>query len=117
LRQYIYNIMEIIYNYSRGTAQRNLDMDKIRNLKISIPNLTIQKQIADFCEKNDKLIKQLEEGIEEYKQLAKNIFETFLSIQENKITKQPEQKDQPENQSDEEPKPKKNKKKDIVKNE
>src|SRR3989344_1642973 len=86
LRQYIYNIMEIIYNYSRGTAQRNLDMDKIRNLKISIPNLTIQKQIADFCEKNDKLIKQLEEGIEEYKQLAKNIFETFLSIQENRYS-------------------------------
>ena len=98
-----------------------MNKQTLSKLNIPIPNLTIQKQIADFCDKNDKLIKQLEEGIEEYKQLAKNIFRIYLSINKGNIEEQSKEhseeqpEEQPDEQSNEEPKPKKKAKKDMKK--
>lgn len=37
----------IIYEISRGQAQRNLNMEKLRNLKIPLPSLEVQQQIVD----------------------------------------------------------------------
>lgn len=37
----------VIYNLSRGQAQRNLNMNKFKELKIPLPSLEVQQQIVD----------------------------------------------------------------------
>lgn len=43
----------------------------IENIKIPIPSLERQKEIVDYCEKNDTLIQQLEQEIERNQEMAK----------------------------------------------
>ena len=67
---YLLHNQSIIYNCARGTAQKNLEMDIFKSIKIPIPSLNKQEEIVDYCEYNDTLIKQLEKEIENNKQLA-----------------------------------------------
>jgi len=70
---YFYENQTIIFNCARGTAQKNLDMDKFKKLKISVPSLENQKEIIEYCESNNNLIKQLENEIEQNK-IQANLF-------------------------------------------
>jgi restriction endonuclease S subunit len=45
---------------------------------IPIPSIKRQKEIADYCERNDTLIKQLKDKIEESKKLAHDIITQFI---------------------------------------
>ena len=65
----LYN-QSIIYNCARGTAQKNLEMDIFKSIKIPIPSLDKQQEIIEYCEYNDILIKQLEQEIKKNKNLA-----------------------------------------------
>jgi type I restriction enzyme, S subunit len=67
---YLLQNQSIIYDCARGTAQKNLDIDKFKLIKIPIPSLERQKEIVDYCEYNDTLIKQLEKEIENNKKHA-----------------------------------------------
>ena len=68
---YLLHNQSIIYNCARGTAQKNLEMDIFKSIKIPIPSLERQQEIVEYCEYNDKLIKQLEKEIENNKNQAK----------------------------------------------
>lgn len=61
----------VIYNCSRGTAQKNLEIDVFKSIKIPVPSLERQKEIIEYCESNDTLIKQLEKEIKNNKEQAK----------------------------------------------
>jgi type I restriction-modification system DNA methylase subunit len=69
---YLLNNQNIIYNCARGTAQKNLEMDIFKLIKIPIPSLERQKEIIEYCEYNYNLIKKLENDIENNKKQVKN---------------------------------------------
>ena len=69
---YVYsNIEEKVLYLAQGTAQPNISTNDISNIQIPIPSLERQQEIVDYCEKNDTLIKQLEQEIERNQEMAK----------------------------------------------
>lgn len=77
---YLIHNQSIIYNCARGTAQKNLEMDIFKSLLIPIPSLERQKEIVDYCEANDNLIKQLEKEIETNKKLAQQFITNIVNV-------------------------------------
>ena len=74
---YLLENQNIIYDCARGTAQKNLDMNKFKNLKIPIPSIEQQKeiikQIDDLNNENEKLEKQIKQNIKKSKQIISGI--------------------------------------------
>jgi type I restriction-modification system DNA methylase subunit len=70
---YLLENQNIIYDCARGTAQKNLDMNKFKNLKIPIPSIEQQKeiikQIDDLNDENKKLEEQIKQNIKKSKQI------------------------------------------------
>lgn len=67
---YLFCNQKIVYDCSRGTAQRNMDMEQFKSLQIPIPSLHTQQRIVEQCEKIDKLMADLEADREASKDLA-----------------------------------------------
>jgi type I restriction enzyme S subunit len=67
---YLHVNQDVIYACARGTAQKNLDIDKFRAIQIPIPSLEQQREIVEFCEANDGLIRQLEQEIDKNETFA-----------------------------------------------
>tara|TARA_R110001606_G_scaffold121899_1_gene254494 strand:- start:1236 stop:2387 length:1152 start_codon:yes stop_codon:yes gene_type:complete len=70
LYYYLKSIEEHLISLGKGTAQPCISMGKLKSIKIPIPSLERQKEIVDYCEYNDTLIKQLEKEIENNKKQA-----------------------------------------------
>jgi type I restriction-modification system DNA methylase subunit len=74
---YLLENQNIIYDCARGTAQKNLDMNKFKNLKIPIPSIEQQKeiikQIDDLNDANKKLEEQIKQNIKKSKQIISGI--------------------------------------------
>jgi type I restriction-modification system DNA methylase subunit/restriction endonuclease S subunit len=70
LGYYLFCNQKIIYDCARGTAQKNMDIEKFNSLPIPIPSLRTQERIVQECERLDKLITDLEADIESDKSLA-----------------------------------------------
>ena len=83
LAYYLYTHQSIIYNIARGTAQKNLDIEKFKELEIPIPSLERQQEIVNYCKNNDKLIKKLEQEIETNKEHATLFIKSIVKIQAN----------------------------------
>jgi type I restriction enzyme S subunit len=62
---------EQVYKCGRGTAQKAIDIEEFKAIQIPIPSLERQKEIVEYCDFNDNLIKQLEKEIENNKKQAK----------------------------------------------
>ena len=71
---YLYYLLKIIqdkiYKLQTGTAQPHIYSNNLQNIKIQIPSLESQKEIVEYCEYNDIIIKQLEKEIENNKKQA-----------------------------------------------
>jgi len=71
---YLYYLLKTtqdkIYKSQTGTAQPHVYSKDLKDLKIPIPSLERQKEIVEYCEYNDTLIKQLEKEIENNKKQA-----------------------------------------------
>ena len=72
------SIQSKIYKSQTGTAQPHVYSKDLLNLKIPIPSLERQKEIVDYCEHNDNLIKQLEIEIENNKIQAQQFMTSAL---------------------------------------
>ena len=70
---YLDNNKDQVFKCGRGTAQKAIDIEEFKSIKIPIPSLERQKEIVDYCEFNDTLIQQLEKEIEQNKKQA-NLF-------------------------------------------
>ena len=57
----------MIYNMSRGQAQRNLNMNKFKKFKIPLPSLEVQQQIVDELSPIETSIKTIETRITQLK--------------------------------------------------
>ena len=83
---YLYENQNIIYECARGTAQKNLDMDKFREIKIPIPPLDRQQEIVKYLDFiYEKCIKTSNEKILELKQLNEFCLNTQKVFGENSV--------------------------------
>jgi type I restriction-modification system DNA methylase subunit len=81
---YLLHNQSIIYNCARGTAQKNLEMDIFKSIKIPIPSLERQQEIVKYLDFiYEKANKTSNEKIAELKQL--NAF--CLSNQKDNVVK------------------------------
>ena len=82
---YLDNNKEEVFKCGRGTAQKAIDIDEFKSIKIPIPCLEKQQTIVAYCDANNNLIKQLENEIEHNKNLAqqfiKGIVKTVLEVE------------------------------------
>jgi type I restriction-modification system DNA methylase subunit len=72
-------LIEDLYN---GTAQKVISKTNLKLVDIPIISLRKQKMIVEYCEKNDELIKKLEEDIERNKNIAKEYLTNILNNSE-----------------------------------
>ena len=61
-----------------GTPKRMISKNRCSNIKIPVPSLERQKEIVEYCEHNDALIKQLETEIEMNKRLSSQFLRTAI---------------------------------------
>ncbi len=66
-------------NYSTNLG--HIDMNKFKQFKIAVPSLDKQKEIVEYCEYNDTLIKQLEKEIENNKKQAQQFITGIVKAQ------------------------------------
>lgn len=78
---YLDNNKEQVFKCGRGTAQKAIDIDEFKSIKIPIPPLERQKEIVEYCEYNDTLIKQLEKEIENNKKQAQQFITGIVKAQ------------------------------------
>jgi len=80
--KYIYYYLlfnkEILEKGFVGANHKNISKEYISNIKIPIPSLERQKQIVEYCEYNDTLIKQLEKEIENNKKQAQQFITSIV---------------------------------------
>jgi hypothetical protein len=81
---YLDNNKEQVFKCGRGTAQKAIDIDEFKSIKIPIPSLERQKEIVEYCEYNDILIKQLEKEIENNKKQAQQFITGIVKKQVQK---------------------------------
>jgi type I restriction-modification system DNA methylase subunit len=85
LKYYYYYFNSIITHiefFNKGVANKTLDIELLSStLKIPIPSLERQKEIVEYCEYNDKLIKQLETEIENNKKQAQLFIRDIVKLQ------------------------------------
>jgi type I restriction enzyme S subunit len=80
----LYNI-DLLETQFKGANQKSITDDDFFNIKISIPSIECQKEIIDYCENNDILIKQLENEIENNKKQAYKFIGTICKLQDQII--------------------------------
>ena len=83
LKKYMFYCLQSIQSellkIAKGTAQLGINQENFYKLKIPIPSLERQQEIVEYCEQNDERIKQLEQEIEQNKQLAAAFIADVLS--------------------------------------
>lgn len=72
---YLSNNQDIIYNIARGTAQKNLDMEKFKDIEIPIPSLEDQEKIVEYQDLFSKKIEEEKKHIE----LLHDVVKTIMS--------------------------------------
>jgi type I restriction-modification system DNA methylase subunit len=77
---YLLHNQQKIYDCARGTAQKNLDMETFKDLKVPIPSLKQQKEIVEHCERIDEIIKKLENDIEHNKQQTQQYVDNIIKL-------------------------------------
>jgi len=82
LMKYVYYILlnnENLDKLKTGIGIPNITKTILENLKIPIPSMEKQKEIVEYCEYNDLLIKQLEKEIENNIKQANEFMKSFIS--------------------------------------
>ena len=77
-----YNQQEELKTKTIGAAIPKLSIERLMTLQIPIPSLERQKEIVEYCEFNDNLIKQLEKEIENNKKQAQQFITSIVKAQE-----------------------------------
>jgi type I restriction-modification system DNA methylase subunit len=97
LSKYLYYIMTSDYisddliSKAKGAQYPAVSFDDFETIKIPLPSLERQKEIVDYCEYNDTLIKQLETEIENNKKQAQQFITGIVKAQvKEDVEEQPE---------------------------
>jgi len=87
LSKYLYYIMTSDYisddliSKAKGAQYPAVSFDDFETIKIPLPSIERQKEIVDYCEYNDILIKQLETEIEDNKKQAQQFITGIVKAQ------------------------------------
>ena len=88
IKKYMFYYLQLIQpellSIAKGTAQLGINQENFYKLKIPIPSLERQKEIVEYCEYNDILIKQLEKEIENNKKQAQQFITGIVKKQVQK---------------------------------
>ena len=86
IKKYMFYYLQLIQpellSIAKGTAQLGINQENFYKLKIPIPSLERQKEIIEYCEYNDTLIKQLEKEIENNKKQAQQFITGIVKAQD-----------------------------------
>jgi type I restriction-modification system DNA methylase subunit len=83
LLSYTYYYLQTIdfQKFRTGSAHPKLSGSSLKSIKVHVPSLERQKEIVEYCEYNDTLIKQLEKEIENNKRLAQQFITGIVKSQ------------------------------------
>ena len=83
LLSYTYYYLQTIdfQKFRTGSAHPKLSGSSLKSIKIHIPTLERQKEIVEYCEYNDRLVKQLEKEIENNKKQAQQFIIGIVKAQ------------------------------------
>jgi restriction endonuclease S subunit len=85
IKKYMFYYLQLIQpellSIAKGTAQLGINQENFYKLKIPIPSLERQKEIVEYCEYNDTLIKQLDKEIENNKKQAQQFITGIVKAQ------------------------------------
>lgn len=73
LYYYLKNSQDNIYKLQDGTAQPHVYSKDLCKLEIKIPSIEVQNEIVKYCDRNNKLIKLIEEELEDNIKLASEL--------------------------------------------
>jgi|LauGreDrversion4_2_1035121.scaffolds.fasta_scaffold02852_7 type I restriction enzyme S subunit len=80
--KYVYYLLshnkDYLTDLYKGTAQKVISKTNLKSIKIPIPSIERQKEIVEYCEKNDTVISSLEKEIEMNKELASQFLKDIL---------------------------------------
>lgn len=87
IMKYLYYILKELNTFSsKGCiGGGSLNKESLSKIKIPIPSLEKQKEIVEYCEYNDNLIKQLESEIENNKTVAQEFIRSIVKSQGEKV--------------------------------
>ena len=80
---YLLHNQSIIYNCARGSAQKNLDIDEFKNIKIPIPSLEQQKEIVEYLDIVNKNIQSSNDKIKEIQKLNEEYLKINVKYNKN----------------------------------
>ena len=75
---YLFHNIELIQKYFKGANQKSIVEDDLFKIKIPIPSLEKQQEIVAYMDANNNLIKQLENEIENNKNLAQQFIKGIV---------------------------------------
>jgi type I restriction-modification system DNA methylase subunit len=78
---YLQSIQPELLSIAKGTAQLGINQENFYKLKIQVPTLERQREIVEYCEYNDSIIKQLEKEIKNNKKQAKQFITSIVKAQ------------------------------------
>lgn len=78
---HLQSIQPELLSIAKGTAQLGINQENFYKLKIPVPSIERQKEIVEYCEYNDTLIKQLEKEIENNKKQAQQFITGIVKAQ------------------------------------
>jgi restriction endonuclease S subunit len=78
---YLQSIQPELLSIAKGTAQLGINQENFYKLKIPVPSIERQKEIVEYCEYNDNLIKQLEQEIENNKKISHKFINYIIKPQ------------------------------------
>ena len=78
---HLQSVQPELLSIAKGTAQLGINQENFYKLKIPVPTIERQKEIVDYCEYNDTLIKQLEIEIENNKKQAQQFITGIVKAQ------------------------------------
>lgn len=81
---HLQSVQPELLSIAKGTAQLGINQENFYKLKIPVPSLERQKEIVEYCEYNDTLIKQLEKEIENNKKQAQQFITGIVKAQVKK---------------------------------
>jgi type I restriction enzyme S subunit len=78
---HLQSVQPELLSIAKGTAQLGINQENFYKLKIPVPTIERQKEIVEYCEYNDTLIKQLEKEIENNKKQAQQFITGIVKAQ------------------------------------
>jgi type I restriction-modification system DNA methylase subunit len=85
IKKYMFYYLQLVQpellSIAKGTAQLGINQENFYKLKIPIPSIERQKEIIEYCEYNDTLIKQLENEIKNNKKQGKQFITGIVKLQ------------------------------------